>query len=285
LIGTTVRSDACSKLEKRVVSRLNAQYVYQSPLSNEEVSQLMIHSLTPRCSGEERDTDTFEYFQRYRESIAEVFGTIQVLREEDDRLRTADMTNVSHDNYYDNNVEVNEKEKEQQPKTETPSIEFGFVEYLHDTLMTTTDLLCVHGEPYSYSFKRETKGAAATLLDTQIVWGRDRSYFLKLARHLLLQLNQAHPVITTELLQIAIESEEKPMLVQLLSALSSYELALYAAVARLQCQQFDSTSREISIDDIVTDFDKFTDVVTKGVSWLCICVCAYLMVMIMDIIP
>ena len=85
--------------------------------------------------------------------------------------------------------------------------------------------------------------------------------------------------VTARLLQSAIEQQEVPTLSELLINLGSYELQLYSMIARRQCQQLANHNhvnptivsdgfKEITMDDVLADFDKMTNLITKKVSFV-----------------
>ena len=176
--------------------------------------------------------------------------------------------------------------------------ELIFCEYLHETSLSIDELMTLDHDSglfnHSYIIEEEVTGLAASILDLHISWGRNRKYFRRLVQHILLKLDanpywddstnntpigvfsRNLPCLTVSLVQQAIEDDEPRMLVQILSTLTPMELSLYSAIARLHCQTQSLSSsandittgniREMTVDEVFTDFDKFTDAISKNVS-------------------
>lgn len=149
---------------------------------------------------------------------------------------------------------------------------FVFYEYLHETNLSLLELLQIEGnDEFSFVLEQDAPGTAADIIRTQVLWGKDRKFFSALSRRLLWMMDEQSPILTAAMVQTAVERAGHPLLVQLLLELPAYELALYSAIARLQCQQPDSSVREVVVDEVLTDFDKFTDAISKKVRCLTFC--------------
>ncbi len=66
--------------------------------------------------------------------------------------------------------------------------------------------------------------------------------------------------------QKCLDSCEPPSLRVILAMLTSLELSLYVAIARMQCQEQGNNVRQIVVDDALSDFDKLTEAISRHVS-------------------
>lgn len=74
-------------------------------------------------------------------------------------------------------------------------------------------------------------------------------------------------VLTKDHFYIAIDSQSTKELIDDLVELDTFALQLYTVIARLQCQTGENTigRRPIQVEEIITDFDKLTHLITEQV--------------------
>jgi len=74
-------------------------------------------------------------------------------------------------------------------------------------------------------------------------------------------------VLTKDHFNIAIDSQSTKELIDDLVELDTFALQLYTVIARLQCQIGENTigRRPIQVEEVITDFDKLTHLITEQV--------------------
>jgi hypothetical protein len=155
MIGVTNRSDIYLTLEKRVLSRLNAQYIYYSKLEAINICKYCLYKLflhsPSRCSADDGISEM--YRKQYHRDLAELFGefTIAVGSEStiDLTAEQGSPTRIRFEELFDSSCD-----------TVAPRKQISY--------RNGADL-----DLYSFQWQLIRPGKALGLIDMMLQWGRD----------------------------------------------------------------------------------------------------------------